>query len=68
MVFGKSEESRPPFKIENYLFSKNQSKCLKMAISYKKSSYSLLMGFRGKIAVLRNLEGFLEKVKKVEPL
>ena len=26
------------------------------------------MGFRGKIAVLRHLEGFLKKVKKVEPL
>ena len=28
----------------------------------------VIMGFRGKIAVLRHLDGFLKKVKKVEPL
>ena len=35
--------------------------CLKMVISLKKSTFSPEMGFRGKIAVLRHLEGFLEK-------
>ena len=31
-----------------------------MVISLKKSTFSPEMGFRGKIAVLRHLEGFLE--------
>ena len=66
----KSEESRPPLKwpilggLLSSLFSKNPSKCVKKAISLKISTFS---HFRGKIAVLRHLEGFLEKMSESRP-
>ena len=46
------------------LFSKNPFKCLKTAISV---SFRPFRGFRGKIAVLRHLEGFFEKSEENRP-
>ena len=72
----KMEESRPPLKLKNnggllsYIFSKNHSKGLKMAIYCqlsKISTFSPFVGFRGKIAVLRHLEWFFEKMSESRP-
>ena len=49
--FEKNEESRPP------LFERGST--------FFTSTFSPLMGFRGKIAVLRHLEGFLEKSEEL---
>ena len=46
------------------IFSKNPLKCLKTAISV---SFRPFGGFRGKIAVLRHLEGFFEKSEESRP-
>ena len=46
------------------LLSKNPSKCLKTAISV---GLRPVGGFGGKIAVLRHLEGFLEKSEESRP-
>ena len=63
-------ESRPPLFFNfrggllSSLFSKNPLKCLKTAISV---SFRPFGGFRGKIAVLRHLEGFFEKSEESRP-
>ena len=49
---GNSEESRPPLKTKNHS---------KWQFLLKTLTFSPLMSFRGKIAVWRHLEGFLEK-------
>ena len=46
---------------------KNHSKCLKWQFPLKISTFSPFWGFRGKIAVLRHLEGFLEKSEESRP-
>ena len=65
--FEKMKESRPPlffnFKggLLSSIFSKNHSKCLKMAI------YGLKVDIFKENAILRHLEWFLEKMEESRP-
>ena len=56
---GKSEESRPPLKIMGVYFLPFFPKTTLSASKWQ--FLEKIVGFRGNIAVLRHLQGFLEK-------